>query len=189
MQNDFNDINELRKHYAELDFSQKKEFIVNLKNKAKTPMHKQLLEECVRSYNEEVRARNKEAGFEPKPKMPDISPDTFAKAFATLVKGGVETEASIKTRLLGKWQREPDDGDFFYRFNADGSFETNEFDGAPTDGGLLRGNFSVSPDNIVLMEPHEQLRFKSLMLSQSGDSLIIQLKDGLTFEYRMIKTL
>jgi len=180
------DVDELRKYFAGLNFSKKKEFILNLKKKLEgvnSAKYNQLLEECVRSYNAEVRARNKEAGFAPKPKIPDISPDTFAKALATLIHGGNSKgeEASIKSRLIGKWQREPDDGDFYYKFNADGTFETNE---GSLENNLLIGNFTVSLDNVVLMEPHEKLRFNSLMFSQTGDSLIIGLKDGLSFEYK-----
>lgn len=184
------DIDGLRKYFYELNFSQKKDFIVNLKNKldgVNSPPHAQLLQECVRAYNEEVRARNEKAGFEPKPKMPEISADTFARALATMIygAGGHPSESAVKTRLIGKWQREPDDGEFFYKFNDDGTFSTNEFENAPPNG-ILTGNFTVSPDNIVLMEPHEKLKFTDLMFSQDGKGLIIRLKDGLTFEYRKV---
>jgi hypothetical protein len=193
-----NDIDELRKYYAGLNFSQKKEFILNLKKKLdgmNSPKHLRFFEECVRSYNEEVRTKNKAAGYSenaPKTKIPDISPDTFAKALATLIYGGGPksgaSASAIKARLIGKWQREPDEGDFYYEFKEDGTFETNEFEdsSASTSSDKLLGNFSVSIDNVVLMEPHEKLRFNSLMFSQSGDSLIIRLKDGLTFEYKKI---
>ncbi|MCL2197753.1 MAG: hypothetical protein FWB80_02410 [Defluviitaleaceae bacterium] len=190
MQN--NDINELRKHYAGLSFAQKKEFIVNLKNKLdsiNSPPHKKLLEECVRLYNEEVRKRNAAAGYAPKPeaKMPEVSADTFAIALSSLIGGGLFIgvgAAAIKAKLLGKWQC--DERNFYYVFNEDGSFETNEFDG-DGDNGILHGDFTISPDNVVLIEPCEQLRFDNLMFSQSGDSLIIRLKDGLTFEYKQQK--
>jgi len=179
-----NDIGELQKYFARLNFAQKKEFITNLMNKLEnvnSPPHRRLLEECVRAYNAEVRERNAKAGFAPKPKTPDISPDTFARALATLIYGS-NAESAVKTRLIGTWQREPDDGDFFYTFNADGTFETNEFDGV----GILNGNFTVGFDNTVLMEPHEKLKFTSLMFSQTNDSLIITLKDGLAFEYKKL---
>jgi len=179
-------------YFMQMDFSRKKDFIVNLKNDpqiAKSALHRQFLEECIMSYNAEVRDRNKAAGFAPKErKMPDISPDTFAKALATLIQGEPKAEkVSIRSKLLGRWQRDPDDGDFYYKFNADGTFETNEFEGASGDGETLLGNFSVGSDNVVLMEPHEKLRFTSLMFSQNGKSLIIRLKDGLTFEYKRIQ--
>lgn len=178
-------IENLKKFFAQLEFGQKKEFIMKLKKDPKVVAnHKQFLEECILLYNSEVRARNKAAGFEPKPKMPDISPDTFAKALNTLIQGEPRAEkTSLRSRLLGKWQRDIDDGDFYYEFREDGTFETNEFDGR---GEFLIGNFSVGSDNVILMEPHEKLRFTSLMFSQSGDSLIIRLKDGLTFEYKKI---
>jgi hypothetical protein len=179
------DINELRKHYAGLAFEQKKEFIMDLKKNS--PEHKRLLEECITDYNEEVRARNKAAGFAPKPKqMPDITSDTFARALAVLIQGGAKSSGiSVKSKLIGKWQREPDEGDYFYKFNDDGSFETNEFDGeANSPDGLLIGKYTVGIDNVVLMEPHEKLRFRSLMFSQTGNSLIIGLKDGLMIEYK-----
>jgi hypothetical protein len=148
-----------------------------------SPPHQRLLEECIRTYNAEVRERNAKAGFEPKPKTPDISPDSFARALATLIQGANSgAESAAKKRLIGKWQREPDDGNFYYTFNPDGTFETNEFDGE----GILYGNFTVGVDNTVFMEPHEKLKFKSLMFSQSNNSLIITLKDGLTFEYKKI---
>ena len=106
------DIRELRARFAGLEFSQKKEFIMNMKKKlegANSPTHSKFLEECISEYNTEVRERNKKAGFEPKP-MPDISPDTFARALATMVYGGAEKIAA-KPHLIGKWQREPDEGD------------------------------------------------------------------------------
>ncbi|MCL2387105.1 MAG: hypothetical protein FWC89_06085 [Defluviitaleaceae bacterium] len=185
------DINALRKDYAGLDFSQKKEYILNLKKKVETansvPL-RQFLEECITEYNSEVRARNEKAGFAPKPKLPDITPDTFAKALITMISGGTKSGADslVRMKLIGKWQREPDEGDYYYKFNEDGSFETNEFEGAKGTSDVLRGNFSVGIDNVVLMEPHEKLKFESLMFSQTGDSLIIGLKDGLTFEYNRV---
>ncbi|MCL2224782.1 MAG: hypothetical protein FWB96_07435 [Defluviitaleaceae bacterium] len=177
-------IGELQKYFAGLNFAQKKEFISNLKQKLETvdsAPHRRLLEECVQAYNAEVRKRNEKAGFAPKPKMPDISPDTFARALATLLYGN---NTDIKTRILGKWQREPDEGNFYYIFNDDGTFETNEYEGAPEPDGILRGNFTVGLDKTVLMEPHEKLKFTALMFSQTGDSLIITLKDGMAFEYK-----
>ncbi|MDR0272609.1 MAG: hypothetical protein LBI27_04765 [Clostridiales bacterium] len=185
------DIDELRKYYAGLNFTQKKEFVLNLKNKLENVnsiKHRQLLEECIASYNAEVRARNKQAGFAPKkPQFPDITADTFARALATMLSGGASASGgvSVRSRLIGKWQRDPEDGDFYYKFNEDGSFETNEFDGH-CENNILEGNFSVGIDNVVLMEPHEKLRFTGLMFSQTGNSLIINLKDGLTFEYRRV---
>ncbi|MCL1863960.1 MAG: hypothetical protein FWF78_10380 [Defluviitaleaceae bacterium] len=178
-----NDISKLRKYYAGLNFAQKKIFIVNLKSKldnVNSEPHRTLLEECVKSYNEEVRERNAAAGYENK--MPEVSADTFAIALSSLIGGGLFVgvgAAAIRAKLLGKWQC--DERSFYYFFNEDGSFETNEFDG---DGDILHGDFTVSPDNIVLIEPCEQLRFDTLMFSQTGDSLIIRLKDGLTFEYK-----
>jgi hypothetical protein len=183
-------INELRDYYNKLSFAKRKDFILSLTTKLeKTPSapHQQFLEECIRAYNEEVRNRNTAAGFENKPKMPDISPDVFAKALATLITGGVSpTSQAIKNRLIGKWLRDPDDGFQYYTFNADGSFVTNEFEGDSPDGEFLVGNFTVSPDNAVLMEPHNKLKFTGFMFSQAGDSLIITLKDGMTYEYRKV---
>jgi hypothetical protein len=173
-------VNDLRKYFASLNFPQKKEFITKLMKQLETvnsAPHRRLLEECINAYNAEVRERNAKSGFEPKPKMPDITPETFARALATLIYGG---NTNIKSRIIGTWRREPDDGDFFYTFNADGTFETNEFDGE----GILRGDFTIGLDNTVLMEPHEKLIFTSLMFSQTGNSLIITLKDGLAFEYK-----
>ena len=179
-----NNIEDLRKYFAGLEFSKKKEFIINLKKKLETlnsANHRRLLEECVNSYNAEVRARNEKAGFAPKPKFPDITPDTFAKALATMIQGGASS-LPVRSKLIGKWRREPDDGDFYYIFNADGTFETNEYDGY-SENGVLKGNFTVGIDNVVLMEPHDKLRFTGLMFSQTGNSLLIELKDGLTYEY------
>lgn len=184
-----NDIGELRKYFAGLNFAQKKEFIVNLKNKLdviKSTPHKMFLEECVRQYNEEVREKNTAAGYQPKQKMPEVSPDSFAIALSSLLGGGLFTGVganAIKAKLIGKWQC--DERNFYYRFNEDGSFETNEFDGR-VEGDVLHGDFTISPDNVVLIEPCEQLRFDNLMFSQSGDSLIIRLNDGLTFEYKKV---
>jgi hypothetical protein len=192
------DINELRKHYATLPFPQKKDFIMNLKNKLeKTPSqpHQKLLEECIRAYNAEVRQKNTAAGFDTTPKMPDISPDTFARALATLITGGMGNvpNSRIRDRLVGRWQRDPDEGIQYYTFNNDGSFETNEYEGSPSNAdtlafpsSVLVGNFTVSPDNDILMEPHDKLKFTSLMFSQTADSLIIAMKDGLTFEYKKV---
>jgi hypothetical protein len=153
-----------------------------------------LLEECIRTYNAEVRAKNTAAGFDTKPKFPDITPDTFARALATLISGGMGNvpNTRIRERLIGRWQRDPEDGNQYYQFNPDGSFETNEFEGSLQSaentlsfpGSILVGNFTVSPDNVVLMEPHDKLKFASLMFSQTADSLIIAMKDGLTFEYK-----
>jgi hypothetical protein len=181
------DIRELQKHFASLNFSQKKDFITNLMKKLEntnSPPHQRLLEECIRAYNAEVRTRNEKAGFEPKPKMPEISPDTFARALATMIYGGQKSDA--KTRIIGRWQREPDEGDFYYTFNPDGTFETNEFDNALHPSDVLRGNYTIGPNNSVLMEPHENLKFTALMFSQSNTSLIITLKDGMAFEYRRV---
>jgi len=178
-------LDNLKRYFAQMDFERKKDFILKLKNdpnvKNSAP-HKQFLEDCITSYNAEVRERNKAAGFAPKErKMPDISPDSFAKALETLLHGEPKAEkVSVRAQLLGKWQRHPEDGDFYYKFNENGTFETNEFEGG---GDVLLGNFTVGADNVILMQPHEKLRFTSLMFSQNGDSLIIRLRDGLTFEY------
>jgi len=188
-----NDIERLQKNFAEINFSQKKDFIIKLKNQLEgkhSPRHEQFLAECVQSYNEEVRARNAAAGHAPKeskPKMTDISPDAFAAALATMLSGGGKkpAEADIRGKLVGKWQRDPEDGDFYYKFNDDGTFSTNEFEGnAPGD--ILLGNFTVGPGGAILMQPHEQLKFTGLMFSQEGNSLIITLKDGLVFEYERV---
>lgn len=136
------------------------------------------LEECVQAYNAEARERKGRIEVK-EPKMPDISPDAFAMALGTLIYGR-KGEGAVKTRILGTWRREPDEGDFYYTFREDGSFETNEFDGE----GILTGNYTVGPDNTVLMEPVEPLKFTSLLFSQNADSLIITLKDGLAFEYK-----
>lgn len=176
-----NDIAEMRKYFSGLNLSQKKKFTLKLKGKLETlnsSKHRQLLEECIRLYNAEIRTRNKEVRFTPKePKMPNISPDTFARALATLIHGMPK-----KPTLIGKWQREPNDGGFYYKFNSDGTFETNEFEGFQEDG-ILKGNYTIGIDNVVLMEPHEKLKFTGILFSQGGNSMIILLKDGLTLEY------
>lgn len=125
-------------------------------------------------------------------KPPEITPENFVRALATFIQGGGETRRSTsatKKRLIGKWQREPDEGGFYYKFNPDGSFETNEYEANTLEakpGGVLTGSYTIGPENSILMEPHEKLRLLGLMFAQTGESLIIALKDGLTFEYKKV---
>ncbi|MCL1842904.1 MAG: hypothetical protein FWF79_03755 [Defluviitaleaceae bacterium] len=182
------DIKKMQEYFAGLTIPQKKEFVLNLQKKLESlnsVNYKNFFNECIQTYNAEVREHNKKAGFPPKPKaQPEISPESFAKALATMLsgEGAKPTAASIKPKIVGKWQRGEN---FFYEFKDDDTFETNEFIGATPDTiSMLKGNYKIAWDNNVLMEPHDKLTFNSLMLSPSGENLIIGLKNGTTVEYK-----
>jgi len=118
---------------------------------------------------------------------PEISSDSFAKGLAAFLKAAKQPPSDMaRQKLIGTWQRVSDAGNtrYYYTFKADGTFETNEYVRHTPDSGKLTGKFGIGPDNVVYMEPHERLKMVSLMVSPSGDSLIIGLKDGMSFEYK-----
>lgn len=169
------DINELRMYFNSLKTSRKKEFINKLQQKViemKSIKYKDFLEECVKTYNQEVKANKA---------PPTISAESFAIAFASLFKTA-KSDSSIPTigsQLIGTWQRELNGKIFYYKFNDDSTFETNEV----TDHEILTGHYNIGIENAILMEPHELLKINSLMLSVSGSSLTIGLTDGSFYEY------
>jgi len=173
------DINELRIYFGGLKTPQKREFIQNLQNKlagTKSVKYNEFLQECIQSYNQEVKKIKK---ADPAPDT-SLSDEIFARAIASMLnsKSGGE-KPDLKSKLIGNWQRTHDGKIFYYNFNGDGSFETNEVPGHEN----LKGHYSIGIDGVVLMEPHELLQFSSFMVANSGRILTIGLTDGTFFEY------
>jgi len=175
------DIGELRTYYKGLTLPQKKEFINNLKKKIQdlnTPKYNNFLAECVKDYNaaiENQREAQKEA------QTSSLSDEVFAKAIATMLSAPkAEVLApKISTKILGRWQREAGGKIYYYDFNLDGSFETNEVPGHE----VLKGHYATGVGGSILMEPHDLLRFSSLFFSPSGNSMTIGYTDGTSYEY------
>ena len=185
-------IKELRVYFNSLNAPQKKEFIEKLQQKltsVKSAKYKDFLSECIEAYNQEVHADDKSIMVKdattPNLAVPTaISAESIAIAFASMLNPAkTDTSApSIGPRLVGTWQRECDGKAFYYKFNDDGTFETNEVNGRET----LEGHYNAGFENAILMEPHELLQVSSLMLSVSGNSLTIGLMDGSLYEYKRI---
>ena len=167
-------IQELREYFGTLNTSQKGKFIQNLQQKlgnTKSTKYEEFLSECIQTYQ-------KEKEIPP----PDISPESFAIALASMLnaeKAGSSGPA-IGPQLVGTWQRERDGKTFYYKFNEDGTFETNEVAGHEN----LTGSYKVGDESAIHMEPHELLQVNGLMLSISGSSLTVSLMDGSSYDYR-----
>ena len=173
------DINELRSYFNGLKISKKKEFILKLKEKTKgSEKYKSFLAECVDIYNQEVKdSKQAKAANET---LPEISSEAFNIAMAAIV-GALQTSPdAAKQKLLGTWQREFEGKIFYYTFNDDGSFETNDVSGQD----ILTGHYIIDQDNVLHMEPHELLQIANLTFSVSGLSMNIQLLNNVSLEYK-----
>ena len=84
---------------------------------------------------------------------------------------------SITSKLCGRWERKQDGRIFYFNFNQDGSFETNEAAG----GDILHGRYSLGLDGVLLLEPGEEIGTNSIMLTEN--SLYISFTNGKSFEY------
>ncbi|MCL2841676.1 MAG: hypothetical protein FWE05_13005 [Defluviitaleaceae bacterium] len=168
------DIDKLRAYFKGLTTAQKREFISNLQKRiAGVPNSKYapFLAECIKA----VKSIEK-------PESPDLSAEVFARAIASFLNAPAKAKPSseaIARRLRGKWQRVTDDKVFYYHFNDDGTFETNEIEGH----GVLKGHYSTGIDGALLIEPHDLVQFSSLMFSGNGSQLTIGLPNGVLVEY------
>jgi hypothetical protein len=178
------DINSLRAYFNSLKTFQKREFIQKLQKKldgVKSDKHQAFLLECIGSYNNEVKAKKKDAEKK-EARPPDISAESFALALASMLAGArAETPApAIGPRLIGTWQREDKGKAFYVVFHDDGVFETNE----NKNNEKLKGHFKIGMDNAVLLEPHDLTQINSLTLSVSGRNLTLGFADGRVYDYR-----
>ena len=173
------EIDKLRAYFKGLKTPQKKEFIHKLQQKIKgvsNSKYSAFLNECTRDYNQELQSSKQKAEV-----RPDLTAELFAKAFAAML-GADKTKPSGETigrRIAGKWHSVAHEQFFYYYFNDDGTFETNDSVGAK----VLKGHYSTGMDGALLIEPQELVRFSSLMLSGNGNSLTIGLPDGSLHEY------
>ena len=148
-------IKELRVYFNSLNTSQKKEFIQKLQQKitsVKSTKYKDFLSECIQAYNQVAHAHDK-SNLTKNAITPDISTESIAIAFASML-AAVRADSSepiIGSQLVGTWQRECDGKAFYYKFNDDGTLETNEV----ISHEPLEGHYKVGFENAILMEPHE----------------------------------
>ena len=177
------DIHALRVYFKGLKLAQQKEFVQNLQKKlAGTPNSKYqpFLKECIQQYNNAVRAKKEEkTNNSPTDEATAI---LFAKAISGLL-SGQKTDTSalpyIRSKLTGTWRREAGGKVFYYTFKSDDTLETNEVAGHD----VFQGYYTVSEDNIVLMQPHEVLQIRDIVFATSGKCLTITLENGMTYEY------
>ena len=170
---DKSDIKELRAYYSSLQISQRRTFIKNLQQKlngVNSGKYAEFLSECIRDYNREIKTPKKED-------RPGISSESFAVAFASMVSD--IKPIAVGPRLVGTWQRDSDGKALYYKFNNDGTFETNTVPGHE----LLQGHYKIGMEDDILMEPHELLKVSSLMMTVSGQILTIFYSDGSAYDF------
>ena len=168
------DIKELKAYFKSLKTPQKKQFIQNLQKKisgVKDSKYRSFLAECLKEYNNEVRAQKKAA-------REQISDESFALALAAMISPNAPSKKSIEARLRGRWLRESGGKIFYLEFASDGTFVTNE----TPDGEILQGRFSTGLDGVLLLEPGDMLGTKNIVLS--ANSLVIGFASGESYEYR-----
>ena len=171
------DLKELKAYFKSLKTPGKKQFIQNLQKKisgVKDSRYRIFLAECLKEYNNEVRAQNKAA------REQQISDESFALALAAMLSPNAPSQKSIAARLLGRWQRESGGKVFYFEFAGDGSFVTNETPG----GEMLHGRFSTGLDGVLLLEPGDVLGTTSITLS--ANILVIGSASGESYEYRRV---
>jgi len=181
--NEKSDINELRVYFSTLNTPQKKVFIQNLRQKlsgVSSVKYNSFLTECIQTYNQEcnkTKATNAD--------KPDISSELFAKAISSMLaapQGGSATPV-IGSKLVGTWQRKSEGEVFYYKFNNDGTFETNEV----VDHKPLIGHYKIGIGDALHMEPVDLLQISSLTVSLTGSSLTIGRTDGSIYDYKRKK--
>jgi len=178
-----NNISELTKYYKTLNLTQKREFILNLKEKLKTiksPKHSTFLEECIKDYNSEIQKIKSKKNEEPV--NPNLSDELFAKAIASMLGSGKTKPIPLNEKIAGKWIREENGKTFYFIFDKEGNLETNDVFGHD----ILTGHYNIGIDGIVLMEPHELLQVKLLSVTNSGKILSIVLNDGKFKDYKKV---
>jgi len=189
-------INELRAYFKGLKTSEQREFILKLREKTEgsgSVKYGKFLAECTEAYNKEAREAKKKHGESKRgdgarfldavksatdTAMPDASTALFAKAIATMF--AKPEGATAPPRLVGTWEREEGGEVYFFRFNQDGSFETDDAEGHF----LLRGFYGVGEAGDIVIEPLEVLQINSLTMTPSGQNLCIIHSDGRMREYR-----
>ena len=174
---DKKNLKELKAYFKSLKTPQKKKFIQNLQKKitgVKDSKYREFLAECMKEYNNEVRAQKKQM-------REQISDESFALALAAMLSPIAPGQMSIALRLQGRWQRESGGKVFYFEFADDGTFVTNE----TPDGEVLQGRFSTGLDGVLLLEPGEMLGTNNITLS--ANSLVIGFVSGESFEYRKQK--
>jgi len=201
-------IDRLRTYFTGLKTPQKREFILNLKEKAEemgSVKYAKFAAECSEIYNAEVKeARNKENNIQYSSKndrtvqgdgarfleavktasdtaMPDASTEMFAKTIASIF---TKPQQSAAPRLVGKWERKTEDDSlsFHFIFHPDGSFETNDIE----EFEVLRGFYKIDEIGEIMMEPLAVLQITSLSLTPSGHNLCIVFTDGSMREYTRV---
>lgn len=190
--------NDIREYFYSLNTSQKKLFILNFKKKVNdisSGKYNEMLSEFIKAYNKEVKEAkeakevrsnndNEEKKDTPAEQQPEISEESFAIAFASMLAGLTDGSLPVeKPKILGTWQREFEGQTFYYKFNEDGTFETND----TPDNGLLKGSYTLGLGGSILMERHHVLKISSIMLSVSGSGLSISLTDGQNYDYKRIE--
>ena len=180
------DINKLRTHFESLSIGGKREFVKNLESQiagVSNSRYKPFLLECKKALelakkNETTRKANEATA---------LSNELFAKAIASMLSG--HEPASKKPNLTGRWVRDTAEKSYYIEYNADGSFETNDFvadNRKIFSGQTLRGFYSVGEDGQVYMEPHETLSIAALMITNNNKYMIITRTNGSTIEYRKV---
>ena len=170
------DLKKLKAYFRSLKTPQKKEFIQNLQKKingVKDSKYRGFYAECMKEYNEEVRAGKKAA-------REQISDESFALALAAMLSPNAPSKKSIAASLQGRWQRESDGAVYYFEFAESSTFVTNE----TPDGEILHGRFSTGLDGVLLLEPSEILGTCSITLS--ANRLVIVFTGGKSHEYRRV---
>jgi len=198
------EIKKLQEYFDSLTTLRKKEFIKNLQIKMSgmgqaAAKYKMFLAGCIKEYNAEVRIakekyavskanQNSSEANENTPPLPEgiAPPGITSEAFNTAMTAmlsALKTQASplefAMSKLTGTWERVFLGKTFYYKFNPDGTFTTNEVKGHK----VFSGSFVPTEDDILVMEPHDVLQVSDITLSLSGRSLIITYEDGIAHEY------
>ena len=163
-------IKDIKAYFNTLTLPQKKQFIDKLNiqlKQIKSPKYKDLLEYCIKKYNDEAKKQKPQASQ-------DESNELFARAIAKMLRG--EDSKPTSPKLDGLWERKADETIYFYDFKADGTFYTNENNG-------INGFYKTGIGGIILMEPIDELNIKNILVSGSGKRLFITYNNGMSYEY------
>ena len=163
-------IKEIKTYFNTLTVPQKKQFIGKLEaqlKQIKSPKYKDLLEYCIKKYNEEVKKEKTEVSQ-------NASDELFARAIAKMLRG--EDTKPLPPKLEGQWERKANETIYSYDFKPNGTFYTNENNG-------INGFYKTGLGGIILMEPIEELNIKNILLSSSGKKLFVTYNNGESYEY------
>ena len=163
-------IKDIKAYFNTLTLPQKKQFIEKLEfqlKQIKSPKYKDLLDYCVKKYNEEIKKEKTEVSQ-------NASDELFARAIAKMLSG--EDNKPTSPKLEGLWERKDGVTVYFYDFRPDGTFYTNENKG-------INGFYKTGIGGIILMEPIDELNIKNILVSGSGKRLFITYNNGISHEY------